>query len=142
MKRLGLGLTFWYSWKASSKWHFHNCVASTVKKRGRDSLNSPFPVSVQFPGASRHQRGPGMQLLTSEAYLLAQMVAAIKLMSGCSTTSLTLVLLFYCLNVPLFNLFTFLDSQTAELSSLQPEYQKPRSSFFSSEIAHLNKFSF
>lgn len=46
-----------------------NFVVSKVKKRERDSLSSPFPASVQLSGASRHKRGPGMQLLTSEAYL-------------------------------------------------------------------------
>lgn len=42
-----------------------------VKERERRSLNFPFPVSVQFPGAMRNQRGPVlfMQLLMSEAYL-------------------------------------------------------------------------
>lgn len=38
-------------------------------KRGKGSLNSPFPVSVQFPGACRHQRGPSMQYFMSEQHL-------------------------------------------------------------------------
>lgn len=104
-----------------------------VKERKKRSLNSPFPISVQFPGVTRHQRGPSMQLLMSEAYLPHRRNGSnqtdVRTLYQNSHFGPVLLWEKFCLNVTLFNpfsqeKFTFLVTclqENAEPSSLQTE---------------------
>lgn len=131
-----LGLTFLQFWEASmmTQWHFLFCVTTLyifpkVKERERRNLNTHFPVSVQFPVATRNQRGPSMQLLMSEAYLPHRRYGnnQIDVWTLYQNSHFGPVLLLwgkFCLNVTVFNLFTFLVTclqQNTQPTSLQSE---------------------
>lgn len=122
-KKLSLRLAFWHLWKASIKTHqgifkFNSmtlCILPKVKKRARESLNFAFSVSVQFPSASRHQRGPSIQLLMSEEYLCSKRNGTNQTdiqtfyQKTCFGPGLLLSEKFF-LDMTLFNLLTFLKS--------------------------------